>query len=537
MNIINLALWSVMLAGPTTSPPPSPTSQALPFDSQSLSLDEVLKTCVAKNPQLAENAIDVAISESTVLAAMGQFDPQLQASLGLGYNEQTPRGSTIVFSSGGSRRSLSVGVGQKVKTGGRYQLKIDVLRTRTDQLNFFNPQAGSSEINEYIVAPTLELSHPLLRGMGIKVNTAQIRKNKLARSQAQARAQEIVQDKVRDVLYAYWDLAFAHGELKHKEQAKSHAQELLEKTRAEVASGRLAPVQIKAVEQRLASHEQAVLNASVQIFDKSLALRELMADPMDPKKPLGIIALTDIAHNEQPLTPLPLLVSQTMKHHPQLRALELALATRRIDELKALNDKLPTLDIGLNFSSRGRSVDSLDNPQTGAQAQKGSWGQAFSNFFNESPKDQGLLADYSVDATLTFAWDIRNRVAKGQSQSAHQEILRAKLSLASLGRSLRAQAIRNHMQQRVARKSVEVASLAVELAQVNLDAEKARYDAGRSTNYDVLARIDEHADAERQLLQAKIEALKTRVQEQQLTGTLLSTYGIDLRGDTGARPR
>lgn len=526
MTILKLSLLSVILAGAS----PAPASHEAPFDSQELRLDQVLKACVAKNPQLAENAIDIEISKSTVLAAMGQFDPKLQASVGLGYQEQTPRGSTIVFSSGGSRRSFSVGLGQTVKTGGRYQLKVDVLRTRTDQLNFFNPEAGSAEIREYIIAPTLELSHPLLRGMGVKVNTAQIRKNKLARNQAQARSQEIVQNKVQEVLFAYWDLAFAQGELKHKEQARAHAQELLKKTRAEVESGRVAPVQIKAVEQRLASHEQAVLSASVQIFERSLALRELMADPMDPKRPLGIIARTEITPDTQPLTPLNQVVAQTMKHHPQLRSLELALATRRIDELKAINDKLPTLDLSLTLSSRGRSVDSLDNPQTGAKAQQGSWKQAFTNFFNESPKEQGLLADYSVDAALSFSWDIRNRAAKSQAQNAHQEILRAKLSLASLGKRLRAQAIRNHLQQKVARKSVEVASLAVELAQVNLDAEKARYEAGRSTNYDVLARIDEHADAERQLLQAKIDALKAKVQEQQLTGTLLSSYGIELRG-------
>lgn len=534
MTLSKLALLALMLVGQTAPPTAEP---ALPFERQPLRLDEVLKTCLAKNPQLAENAIDIAVSETTVLAAMGQFDPQLEASVGLGYNEQTPRGSTIVFSSGGSRRSFSVGLAQQVKTGGRYQLKIDVLRTRTDQLNFFDPQAGPSEIKEYVVAPTLVLSHPLLRGMGVKVNTARIKKNKLARNQAQARAQEIVQNKVRDVLYAYWDLAFAQGELKHKEQAKAHAQKLLEKTRAEVESGRVAPVQIKAVKQRLATHEQAVLNASVQILDKSLALRELMADPMDPKAPLGIIAQTTIALDAQPLPPLAQVVKETMKHHPQLRALELALATRRIDELKAINDKLPTLDLSLTLSSRGRSVDSLDNPQTGATAQAGSWKQAFANFFNESPKDQGLLADYSVDASLTFAWDIRNRVAKSQAQSAHQEILRAKLSLASLGKTLRAQAIRNHIQQKVARKSVEVATMAVELAQVNLDAENARYDAGRSTNFDVLARIDEHADAERQLLQAKIEALKAKVQEQQLTGTLLDRYGIDLRASSAASQR
>lgn len=504
----------------------------LPYESQGLRLDQVLKRCLSHNPKLREHAIDVAVSESTVMAAMGQFDPQLEANLNLGYSEQTPRGSQIVFSSGSSRRSANLGLSQKIKTGGTYKVSLEVLRTRTDQLNFFNPSAGPSEIDEYIVAPRLELSHPLLRGMGIKVNTADLRQRKLAKTQAQAQALQATQDKVREVLFAYWDLAYAQGDLKNKEQARTHAQELLEKTKAEVESGRVAPVQIKAVEQSLASKEQAVLRASVQIFDKSLSLRELMGDAMNPEKALGILPLTEVPQPNDPLPGLREVVTQTMKHHPQIRQLELALATRRIDELKAINDKLPRLDLSVSFSTRGRSVDTVENTQTQSKAQEGSWKDAFRNFFNEKPKKDGLLADYSVDASLRFAWDIRNRVAKGRAAQAHQEILRAELSLESISRNLRAQAIRAHVQRKVARKSLQVARLSVELAKVNLEAEKARYSAGRSTNYDVLARIDEHANAENQALQAQIEALKARVQEQLLTGALLNAYGIDIRGES-----
>lgn len=525
-------MWTPSIALLVTSLAMTPAPQdslALPFESQPMRLDQVLKRCIAKNPTLVERAIDVAVSESSVLTAMGQFDPQLEASLALNYNEQTPRGSTIVFSSGGWRRSLNVGVSQRIKTGGRYKLSVDVIRTRTDQLNFFNPEAGPSPLDEYIVSPRLELSHPLLRGMGIKVNTTQIKKQRLAKTQAQAQSQLAVQERVQEVLFAYWDLAYAQGDLKNKEQARASATELLEKTRAEVDAGRAAPVQIKAVEQSLASREQAVLNAGVQILEKSLALRELMAEDMDPNRPLGVIPVTEIGQPQDSLTPLPQVIAKTMKQHPQLRQLELALATRRLDEIKAINDKLPTLDIGVAFSTRGRSVDSVANPQLKTEAVEGSWKDAFRNFFNEKPKENGLLADYSVDASLSFAWDIRNRVATGQAQVAHQEILRAQLSLERISRSLKVQAIRTHVQRKVARKSLEVAQLAVELAKVNLDAEQARYEAGRSTNYDVLARIDEQADAENQKLQAQIQALKARVQEQLLTGELLGAYGIDLR--------
>lgn len=520
-----LSVWSMAPTAKTPTPLPPPS-----FASQNLRLDEVLKRCLEGNATLRERAIDVAVSEATIRSALGQFDPQLDASASLSYGEQTPRGSTIVFSSGSFSRNFSVGLSQKVKTGGSYKLSVNVIRNRTDQLDFFNPQAGPAELDEFIVVPRLELRHPLLRGMGIKVNEAQIRQTRIARTQAQAQAQQAVQERVREVLFAYWDLAFAYGDLRNKKQAHENAQQLLEKTSAEIESGRLAPVEIKAVEQSLATREQAVLSAESQIFEQSLALRELMGDPMNPDRAIGITPLTPVAATAEELRPSKRVIAKMMKHHPQIRQLELALATRRIDELKALNDQRPSLDLVVGLSARGRSVDTLANPQRQVEAQEGSWSDAFRNFFNESPKNDGLLADYSVDATLSFAWDIRNRVASGRSQQAQQEILRAKLNLQSLVRTLRAAAIRTHFQQRLARKSLDVARLAVELAQVNLDAERARYGAGRSTNYDVLARIDELATAESQLLQAQIGALKARVEEQLLTGELLPSYGIELRG-------
>jgi outer membrane protein TolC len=52
---------------------------------------------------------------------------------------------------------------------------------------------------------------------------------------------------------------------------------------------------------------------------------------------------------------------------------------------------------------------------------------------------------------------------------------------------------------------------------------------GRSTNYDVLQRIDELSNAESSALSARIEYLKARAQLQALTGEILPAYGLKLQ--------
>ncbi|NJK31379.1 MAG: hypothetical protein HC927_02585, partial [Deltaproteobacteria bacterium] len=93
-----------------------------------------------------------------------------------------------------------------------------------------------------------------------------------------------------------------------------------------------------------------------------------------------------------------------------------ALATKRIDEIEAANQRLPQLDFTGTFSPTGRSVDQQANPQQGVLADQGSWGEAFQNFVTEDPAEDGLFAQYTVTGALDFSWSIQNRTAKGNHQ-------------------------------------------------------------------------------------------------------------------------
>ena len=60
----------------------------------------------------------------------------------------------------------------------------------------------------------------------------------------------------------------------------------------------------------------------------------------------------------------------------------------------------------------------------------------------------------------------------------------------------------------------------------NLNAEKARYDVGRSTLFDVLARQDALRSAQIREVRARIDYLKGRSMVDYVTGDLMTRYGL-----------
>jgi outer membrane protein TolC len=373
------------------------------------------------------------------------------------------------------------------------------------------------------------VTHPLLKGLGLKVNRAAIDRARVATSQAQAVEQQAAQDLVRDLVSAYWDVLFAKRDLENKRQAVELAQRQLDRTLAQVAAGRLSPVDAKAIEQSLAVRESEVLLAENTLLDRSLTLRTLMGQSLSDRTTLGVMPTTDPELFAVEPVDQTREVARALEQNPQVRQLKLALASRRIDELEAANDRLPQLDFTGTFSPVGRSVDSLPDASTGEPGVKGSWAEAFRNFFNEDVAQDGLLAQYTVSARLDLTWNVQNRVARGNHARALQEIERAELNLERVRQTVAAAVIRSASSLRTAGKRLEVAQLSVELAQQNLEAEQARFDVGRSTNYDVLFRIDELSKAQASALSAQIDYLKARAQLQALTGEILAAYGLDLR--------
>jgi outer membrane protein TolC len=133
-------------------------------------------------------------------------------------------------------------------------------------------------------------------------------------------------------------------------------------------------------------------------------------------------------------------------------------------------------------------------------------------------------------AGLIFQLPLQNRKARGESQAAHLGGDRATLEAADLELAIRDGVARFAARIKAAGQRVELARAAVGFAAQNLEAEKARFSVGQSTNNDVLLRQQELKEAEIKTARATVDLLINDTALTALTGEILERYGMVLRG-------
>lgn len=503
----------------------------LSFATEALELSQVLKTALDNNLDLRSAAFDVAISEKNIMVALGAYDVFMTSSVYASKAETPQRGSQIAFNLGQKQLGGTVGFERKIETGGTINLTVGASRTLLVQpLNPYNAAAGTTNLGSYVVAPTLTLTHPLLRNAGLRVNRADIDRAKLATTRAEAGEQLSAQQIVRDLILAYWDLLFASRDLDNKRRSATTTAEQHRRTQAEVSAGRKSQLDLDTIYQSLVARENDVVLAENVLLDRSITLRTLMGQDFTDRQVLGIIPQTDPQALAISPVDLNAKVKQALQAHPQLRQLEIGLASQRIDELVAANKRLPQLDARVTFSPQGRSIDARADAAGGKPAITATWGQAFKNFFNPADQigDKGVLADYTMRAELTLNWDIQNRAPRATHERIVLEMRRAEAQLRRNRQNIAAAVIRAVNAQRTAGARMTISAESVRLAESNLRAEEARSRVGRSTSYDVLFRQDELAIANFNALSAQIDYLRATVDLQMYTGELLQSYGLEL---------
>src|SRR6185295_7176182 len=111
---------------------------------------------------------------------------------------------------------------------------------------------------------------------------------------------------------------------------------------------------------------------------------------------------------------------------------------------------------------------------------------------------------------------------------AEGNLRRVKMSEADISSQVAAQVVRAVNLVRSAKKRMDVSAKATQLAVQNVDLEKARWEVGRTTNFEVLKRQDELAQSQLREARAHADYLKAVSILDSLTGDILPRYGIEL---------
>jgi outer membrane protein len=471
----------------------------------------------------------VATAEADVLAAMGVDDWMLAVT---GAWVRTRNAVAISFQPAETDVfSASVELSRGLSTGGT--VKIDL-----DGSYNYGPTLGLAEnqIDPIVIDASLSTSaiasvtQPLLGGRGRRVARAEQRRTRVARDAAALQREIAAFDTIRDVVRAYWELAYASRVVEIQRGSLELAREQLRITEAAVRARVSSPSEILAVRHEIAVREQTVMLAEVDVSERSLTLRHLAGLEIGPGE--IDIAATD-AFAGQPTTPgtgaapgaapgQPATGQAPGQPDPGAPAIDLDAA---IEQARANNPRLALARTGTDTAEIAEELaeDTL-RPRLDFNAQIG----PTSTVIEGEGISRDPSAGYTASASLSYTSSFGQRQARGGRDRARADKQRARIDLADAERELTVSVVRAVDLVRMARKRIDVSELAVELAEQNLASERTLFQAGEARNYDILARQDELAQALLSRERAIADYHQAVADLEALTGDLLPRHGVEL---------
>jgi outer membrane protein TolC len=342
----------------------------------------------------------------------------------------------------------------------------------------------------------LGLRQPLLKGFGKDVNLAGERVAAERRDAAAAQLQQTASAAILEVLVALFELAYVDRDLAIKLRQLGFAREQREATVALVESGTLAPIEIDVIDQRIVVLQEGLLLTRNDRRSRAKNLGRLLGIPVDE---------IDVEISDATPAPVNELVEAAYRGNPELVG-----TTERIEAqrwvIAARDDAiLPALDI---TASVGQNA--LDPSFSGAAGQI-----------------LGLDATRWVIGTV-FTMPLDNERAHRQAESERLELDRLKAELGATRERVRMDIERAHGLVEVHDERLALTQRAADLSRRTLEAEQARFRAGRSTNQQVLEYEDSLERAELRHERARIDRQLSLLQLQHLSGLLLRDWGLEV---------
>jgi outer membrane protein TolC len=239
------------------------------------------------------------------------------------------------------------------------------------------------------------------------------------------------------------------------------------------------------------------------MLNASIVLRRSAGMPIGSGE-LGLRVATDLETKDQP-TELGPLVERALAASPELAQLAKQDQSATIDVAVAENGLLPQLDAALKIGPTGVA----DN-------------------FGDAANNLAKFDAIAIQGSLTFSQSLGRNDALGRVREQRE----LKRKLAVNAGDIRAQIAqtmsRAVAQLELARRRVTLSQRAIDLANENIKIETDRFNLGKSTNFDVLNRLEDLRQAELRKAQALIDWHKAEVVIESLTGDLLPMYGLNV---------
>jgi outer membrane protein TolC len=490
------ALSLPALAQQPAKAPQTPPPAAQAATGRSWSLAAVLEHAVRNAPTLSTARIDVAVAEASVLQASGIEDLVLNLTGSFVRDHTIVDGDPDEFDT--DSYSGSVSLSKLLWTGGT--ISLSGTASRNENLFAFGDPPMYQAGGDASSTVTAQILQPLLRGRGESVTRLERIRAQVQADQARFQREVAGRTTVRDLVSAYWEVAYAWAELEIRRSSLQLAQERRRLTDASVRGGATAPTELLAVDQVIAQREEDVVVAQLAVTQRSLEFRRLAGIEIEPEE-IDVRVEAPLAAQTTTLQ-LPDVFRTALARSPEIAALEVAGRGATIEVEVADNGLLPRLDLRVYGGPVGRGQEVSDA--------------------------MSALSDggYQIGGEVVIETPLPRRTARGAQERANQERERVRVNMADMRRQIGQSAAEAVALAQTAQRRMQLSTSAIDLTQKNIKAETGRFELGKSSNFDVLLRQEEHTQARLRFARATADYLRATAVVEALTGEILPRYGI-----------
>lgn len=501
-----------------------PASAASSKPALSLSLDDAIQRALRNNELILIQREEVSAARSAITGAEGAYDPVLALSLGWSHVSE-PVNSAFGGAADGQasitteNTETSAEVRKLLGTGGQVAVRSGASRGSTDSaFDLLSPAYGSNL--------GLELRQPLLRDRRIDAVRLGLTVTAADRARAGASLQREVIDTVAEVERTYWTLVALRQAIEVREQAIALAAEQLEQTRSRIESGVAPETQLAEPLAELERRRGELLETQEAAARAENTLKLLILGDADGDLWVADIDPTEGADVSLATVDVAAAMQEALAARVELDAAQSVVDRRRAETTYARDGTRPVLDLVLSYDRYGLAGSPNGTPIPGlpvpdAPGLDGSWWDSYETLFG------GDFDDARIG--LVFELPIGNREARAQAAIATSVERQARADLALRRKTVRAEVLDAAAVLQTAEARIQAARAAREAAEVQLSAEQERFAVGLSTNFLVLTRQNDLANAQLDEIAAMTDYRTSRTEMARATGSLLEERGIQVQ--------
>ncbi len=500
---------------PEFPPPPTVTNRTQDLEPRYITLDEAIRTALgnarvvrvlAGTTAVASGSTiyDAALTNTSIDRENARFDPTVTVNQRFNRLESPfavrdpldPANRSLITGTANQNYNLGVGVTKQNAFGGTAALDV---ASNTDRLSPgvfpLNPSSRSSAALSY--------TQPLLQGGRLAPNLAPIMLARIDTERSYFQLKDSVQEQVRGVIEAYWNLVFARTDVWARRRQLDQLREAVRRIKARYEKSIDNRADLAQADLALANARANLVSSEANVLQREAALRNILGIP--PSDNSVYIPVTPPI-NDQFVADWPSIVQIAQERRPDLVELKLILEADNQLLIQANNNALPRLDAVALYRWNGLEGEMPNG-----------------DLLRSGP---GQFADWTLGVNFSVPIGLR----AGRAGLRRVELLiardRANLdqgmhatvhSLATNVRSLD-QAYENYAAFKAARAA----------ARVNLDSQILRYQTGQGILLNVLQAIADWGNTISGEANALAQYNVQLATLEQQTGTILETHGVYL---------